>query len=111
MACGEQNPWIEVWRGGRGILPFPEKPKVVLPDRVLVAPPLVIGAINVLGDGARQITLEILVCPNGGENKLVRALIDTGAQINVVKRGLFPEHVMRPARKPLSLTLADGQTF
>ena len=51
------------------------------------------------------------MCPVGGENGVVQALIDTDSQINVVKRGVFPEHVMKPAKKPLLLTLADGQPF
>ena len=64
-----------------------------------------------LADGCTQILLEILVCPIGGENKVVKALVDTGAQINVVRRGLFPETDLRPAKDPLRLTLADGQPF
>ena len=64
-----------------------------------------------LADGCSQILLEILVCPIGGENLVVKALVDTGAQINVVRRGLFPETDMRPAKDPLRLTLADGQPF
>jgi len=42
---------------------------------------------------------------------MLKALIDTGAQINVVRRGLFSENDMRPAKHPLRLTLADGQPF
>ena len=82
----------------------------MLPERVLVAPPLVIGAIKALSNGDRQIALEVLVCPTGGENKIVKVLIDSGAQKNAVKRGLLPEHVMRPAKRPQLLGLADGQT-
>ena len=55
--------------------------------------------------------MEIVVCPPDGEHKRLRVLIDTGAQINVVKRGLFPESSLQPARHPIMLTLADGQPF
>jgi len=111
MAAREENPWIVVGGGKHSSFSTPIRPKVGLPSRLVTSPPLQKGAVTQLCDVARQIALEILVCPINGENKVVKALIDTGAQINVVKRGLFPENVMKPAKKPLMLTLADGQAF
>jgi hypothetical protein len=69
------------------------------------------GTVTQLADGARQLVLDVFVCPSNSEKKKVRALIDTGAQINVIRRGLFPEESLQQAKKPLMLTLADGQAF
>ena len=40
-----------------------------------------------------------------------KPLIVRGAQINVIRRVLFPEWTLQTAKKPLMLTLADGQSF
>ena len=55
--------------------------------------------------------MEILVCPPNADSRKLKALIDTGAQINVIRRGLFPEDALQQAKRPLMLTLADGQAF
>ena len=85
MVHDNQNPWVEVRRSARGFLSIPMKPRVIFPTRLVKTPLLNIGCVNHLSDGARQIALEILVCPCSGENRLLKVLIDTGAQIN--KRG------------------------
>ena len=54
------------------------------------------GKVLQLADGASQIMVEVLVCPLGGENKVLKALIDTGAQINAVRRGLFQKMTCGP---------------
>ena len=84
---------------------------MVFPRRLLNTKNCPTGQVNLLADGARQIALKVLACPIGGENRVLEVLIDTGAQINVVRRGLFSEHDMRPSKTPLRLTLADGQPF
>ena len=84
---------------------------MVLPARVVKPPTTSNGTVNQLADGARQLVLDVFVCPSNSEKKKVRALIDTGAQINVIRRGLFPEESLQQAKKPLMLTLADGQAF
>ena len=58
------------------------------------------GRVLLLVNGASQIVVEILVCPIGGENSMLKALIDIGAQINVVRSGLFSENDMRLAKHP-----------
>ena len=44
-----------------------------------------------------------------GERQAIRVLIDTGAQANLIRRGLLEEHLMYAARTPLTLTTANGQ--
>ena len=65
--------------------------RVVLPARVVKPPATSNGTVTQLADGARQLVLDVFVCPSNSEKRKVRALIDTGAQINVILRGLFPE--------------------
>ena len=36
-------------------------------------------------------------------------LIDTGASVNLVRKGLFPESYFLPAKNPVQLTTANGQ--
>ena len=97
--------------GRKVVKPSPPKPHVFLPPRLANATPPSKGSVMQLSDGARQLTMEILVCPPDGEQKRVRALIDTGAQLNVVRKGLFSESNLQPAKHPIMLTLADGQAF
>ena len=105
------NPWVTVRHGGVEAPWLQMRPTIQLPTRVVRQVQGQCGQLMQLADGCSQILLEILVCPIGGENLVVKALVDTGAQINVVRRGLFPETDMRPAKDPLRLTLADGQPF
>ena len=107
----DPNEWVEV--RGNGTVPpnLPEKPRVLMPIRLVSAAPPAKGTVNQLDDGAVQLTLELMFCTQNGEQKRVKVLIDTGAQINVVRRGLFSEEVLRPAKRPLWLSLANGQPF
>ena len=102
--------WIQP-SGRKVVRQGTQKPCVFLPSRLVRNIPPSKGSVMQMSDGSRQLTMEIVVCPPDGEHKRLRVLIDTGAQINVVKRGLFPESSLQPARHPIMLTLADGQPF
>ena len=104
------NEWV-VAHGRGTVPPAVVKTPVVLPPSVMMPPNVERGIVTQLSDGARQLVLEVLICPPNSENKKLKALIDTGAQINVIRRGLFPEQVLQDAKRPLMLTLADGQAF
>ena len=104
------NEWV-VAHGRGTVPPAVVKTSVVLPPSVMMPPNVERGIVTQLSDGARQLVLEVLICPPNSENKKIKALIDTGAQINVIRRGLFPEQVLQDAKRPLMLTLADGQAF
>jgi hypothetical protein len=43
-----------------------------------------------------------------GQTHFINALIDTGAEVNLVRRGMLPSTYLLPAPKPLSLVTASG---
>ena len=56
----------------------------------------------------RQLHLKVRVrC--GREEKVVDVLVDTGAQVSLVRRGLFKEEFLQPSRRPVGLKVANGE--
>ena len=56
----------------------------------------------------RQLHLKVRVwC--GREEKVVDVLVDTGAQVSLVRRGLFKEDLLQPSRGPVRLKVANGE--
>ena len=56
----------------------------------------------------RQLPLKVRVrC--GQEELVVDALVDTGAQVSLVWRGLFKQESLQPSRRPVRLKVANGQ--
>ena len=56
----------------------------------------------------RQLHLKVRVrC--GQEELSVDALVDTGAQVSLVRRGLFKEESLQPSRRPVRLKVANGE--
>ena len=56
----------------------------------------------------RQLHLKVRVrC--GREEKVVDVLVDTGAQVSLVRRGLFKEELLQPSRRPVRLKVANGE--
>ena len=56
----------------------------------------------------RQLHLKVRVrC--GGEEKVVDVLVDTVAQVSLVRRGLFKEEFLQPSRRPVRLKVANGE--
>ena len=56
----------------------------------------------------RQLHLRVRVrC--GQEELVVDVLVDTGAQMSLVRRGLFKEESLQPSRRPVSLKVANGE--
>ena len=41
----------------------------------------------------------------------MKILVDTGAEVNLVKKGLIPEFLFYPAKKPLKFETANGQSL
>ena len=59
------------------------------------------------GDG-RQLHLKVRVrC--GQEELVVDVLVDTGAQMSLVRRGLFKKESLQPSRRPVRLKVANGE--
>ena len=56
----------------------------------------------------RQLHLKVRVrC--GQEELVVDVLMDTGAQVSLVRRGLFKEESLQPSRRPVRLKVANGE--
>ena len=56
----------------------------------------------------RQLHLKVRVrC--GQEELVVDVLVDTGAQVSLVRRGLFKEESLQPSRRPVRLRVANGE--
>ena len=56
----------------------------------------------------RQLHLKVRVrC--GREEKVVDVLVDTGAQVSLVRSGLFKEELLQPSRRPVRLKVANGE--
>ena len=56
----------------------------------------------------RQLHLKVRVrC--GQEELVVEVLVDTGAQVRLVRRGLFKEESLQPSRRPVRLKVANGE--
>ena len=45
----------------------------------------------------------------GQEELVVDVLVDTGAQVSLVRRGLFKEESLQPSRRPVRLRVANGE--
>ena len=58
--------------------------------------------------GALQlmVEVEISVC---GQTKKIKALIDTGAQANLLREDLFPSEIWKSSKNPLALTTVNGE--
>ena len=59
------------------------------------------------GDNA-QLLLRVNAKLPDGEKKTLLALVDTGAQVNLFRSGIFTDWQMRPAQNPIKLITVDG---
>ena len=58
-----------------------------------------------------QLLMNIQVRTNDGTRKSVSVLVDTGAEANLVRGGLFNDSLMRNAREALSFFYSERTTF
>ena len=56
----------------------------------------------------KQLLMEVRATPSKKRLLSLRVLIDTGAETNLIRRGLLPSERLRDARKPLALVTASG---
>lgn len=62
--------------------------------------------------GGKPPVLHIHVSLNvEGQTFLVKALIDTGAEVNIIRRGIIPPELLRRAETPISLSTADSSAI
>ena len=80
------------------------RPWQVLPER-----PFRVGRVEHRGGGT-QLLMEVDAECDGVKRTLL-ALVDTGAQVNLVRSDLFPRECFRPARNPLALSTVSGEAL
>jgi len=59
--------------------------------------------------GPLQMMLEVEAYLPNGDPLVVKCLVDTGAEANLIKKGLVPQHMTHAARKKLDLIAVNGQ--
>lgn len=68
------------------------------------------SANSVLSGSVRDVSLRLTVLATGSEtSRTLEALVDTGSEVNLVRRGLFPPDCFQPSARPVSLTTANSQ--
>ena len=88
---------------------FVDIDEIEVPERCLhPIPHYNIGKIEVEGDNL-QLLMMLDVFFEGDGKRRMQILIDTGAQINLVKNTLIPWHLARLAPKAVRLITANGQ--
>ena len=67
-----------------------------------------VRVVHILQGDERQLHLKVRVrC--GQEELVVDVLVDTGAQVSLVRRGLFKEESLQPSRRPVRLKVANRE--
>jgi hypothetical protein len=69
--------------------------------------PFIIGKMETRGS-SYQLMLDVEV-EAAGVKKMAKALVDTGAQTSLLRRGLLPKSCMRRSNKPLVLKTVSGE--
>ena len=67
-----------------------------------------VGKIRELQNGRKQLLLHIRAKTQQGRPLTLRALVDNGAEANLIRKGLLPPHIMQISKNPLALVTADG---
>ena len=68
----------------------------------------VIGSCNRLSQNL-QLMMKLPVFLPNGDSQLLKILVDTGAEANLVRINLLPNHLFFSAPKPLNFIAANGQ--
>ena len=67
-----------------------------------------VRVVHTLHGDERQLHLKVRArC--GQEELVVDVLVDMGAQVSLVRRGLFKEELLQPSRRPVRLKVANGE--
>ena len=67
-----------------------------------------VRVVHTLQGDERQLHLKVRVLC-GQEELVVDVLVDTGAQVSLVRGGLFKEESLQPSRRPVRLKVANGE--
>ena len=91
----------KIWQTVPGKFPFPIPQNVEVPILLVRNVGESINAV-----GKKQFLIQTLVSSKG-EERYPQILIDTGAQPNLVRKGLFPSYLFHSSMKPLQLRAAN----
>ena len=58
-----------------------------------------------------MLTMLLRVTMPSGKQRIIKALVDTGAQVNLIQKGLLDEEEFSAAETPLNLIAANGQVL
>lgn len=81
------------------------KPKVEVPRMVLQD---VKAPDSKHPSSTRQLMIRVHAHPAGSVGRDINVLIDTGAEVSLIKSGLFPDQFFQPAQTPVNLVAANG---
>ena len=99
---GHKDPGVEVRTGHIGATENSAESEAVQEDT----------ACNSVEKGsARQLVMTLKATTSMGRDRYIQALIDTGAEANLIRASLFASGEMRPSTSPLSLRTADGSVM
>ena len=87
---------------------FPESTLTIKQEMMLESDAYEIGKISTYGEEL-QLVMLLEAYPSNKKMRKIKALIDTGAEANLVKRGLFERRLFGEAEKPVQLIAANGQ--
>jgi hypothetical protein len=92
------TPEHDGWQNVPGTWPYQTNPTILIPS---------FHVSKVGGAGQKQFLIETFVCTKEGGESFPQILVDTGAQPNLVRKGLFPRHLFRRSSNPLNLMAAN----
>ena len=67
-----------------------------------------VGSVHHKGDELQLVLSVAIILPNG-ERRTMKVLVDTGAQANLIRKGLIGDHLLQAAVERLNLRTANGQ--
>ena len=73
-------------RGHGTVPPAIANAPLALPPRVVKPTSIPQGIVTQLSDGAKQLVLDVFICPPNAEKHKLKELIDKGAQIYFIRR-------------------------
>lgn len=106
----------EELKSGRGRESSPPPPQVPEPPGPLEVGPWLlepaeaypIGEVRARDQEHRQVLVHVRAKGSDGPWTILAALVDTGAEVNLIRKGAVSAHLFRPAERPLTLLTADG---
>ena len=84
--------------------------EIISPKESIRVDDVVEAAVG-FADDANQCYKKVRAEFQNGEHRLLRVLVDTGAQANLIRTGVVPSAMFRPARQPMTFLTVSGETL